>query len=121
MVTQESFPARYCSFLSRRAGTILAAATALFVVAAALAARLELRTSFSELLPSNDPGVVALTKTQKRMGDMTLLLIGIRSPDRDANLRYADLLTQKLRAMPRNVVEFAAYNVRDLRSFVEDN
>ena len=121
MVTKESFPARYCRFVSRRAGTILAVATALFVVAAALASRLELRTSFAELLPSDDPGVVALTKTQARMGDMALLLIGVRSPDRDANLRYAELLTQKLRALPRNVVEFAAYNVRDLRSFVEDN
>jgi predicted RND superfamily exporter protein len=121
MVTQESFPARYCRFVSRRAGTILAAATALFVVAAALASRLELRTSFSELLPSDDPGVVALTKTQARMGDMSLLLIGVRSPDREANLRYAELLTQKLRALPKTVVEFAAYNVRDLRSFVEDN
>ena len=121
MVTKESFPARYCRFVSRRAGTILAVATALFVVAAALASRLELRTSFAELLPSDDPGVVALTKTQARMGDMALLLIGVRSPDRDANLRYAELLTQKLRALPRNVVEFAAYNVHDLRSFVEDN
>lgn len=121
MVTEKSFPARYCHFVSRRAGTILAVATALFVVAAALASRLELRTSFSELLPSDDPGVVALTKTQARMGDMTLLLIGVRSPDRDANLRYADLLTQKLRALPKNVVEFAAYNVRDLRAFFEDN
>jgi len=109
------------SFVSRRAGTILAVAAALFVVAAALASRLELRTSFSELLPSDDPGVLALTKTQARMGDMALLLIGVRSPDRDANLRYAELLTQKLRALPKTVVEFAAYNVHDLRSFVEDN
>jgi predicted RND superfamily exporter protein len=121
MVPHESFPARYCRFVSRRAGTILAAATGLFVVAASLATRLELRTSFAELLPSDDPGVVALTKTQKRMGDMALLLIGVRSPDRAANLRYADLLTRKLRALPKRVVEFAAYNVRDLRSFFEDN
>ena len=121
MVPQDSFPARYCRFISRRAGTILAVAVALFIVAALLATRLELRTSFSELLPSDDPGVVALTKTQARMGDMTLLLIGIRSPDRAANLRYADLLTRKLLALPKDVVEFAAYNVRDLRSFFEEN
>jgi uncharacterized protein len=121
MVPHEPFLARYCRLVSRRSGTILAAATALFVVAAALASRLELRTSFAELLPSDDPGVVALTKTEKRMGDMTLLLIGVRSPDRDANIRYAAMLTQRLRALPKNVVEFATYNVRDLRSFFEDN
>ncbi len=121
MVPQDSFPARYCRFVSRRAGTILAAAAALFVAAAVLATHLDLRTSFSELLPSDDPGVVALTKTQERMGDMSLLLVGVRSPDRDANLRYAELVTRKLQALPKSVVEFAAYNVRDLRSFFKEN
>jgi hypothetical protein len=121
MVPQESFPARYCRFVSRNARAILLAAAALFVIAATLAARLELRTSFAELLPSDDPGVVAMSKTQKRMGDMTLLFIGVRSPDRDANIRYADMLTRKLRELPKSVVEFAAYNVRDLRSFFETN
>ena len=48
----------------------------------------DLKTAFSELLPSNDPGVVTLTRTEKRMGDMSLLLIGVRSPDYAANLRY---------------------------------
>jgi predicted RND superfamily exporter protein len=121
MAPHESFTARYCRFVSRRAGTILAAAAVLFIVAALLASHLDLRTSFSELLPSDDPGVVALTKTQERMGDMSLLLVGIRSPDRAANLRYADLVTRKLQALPKSVVEFVAYNVRDLRSFFKDN
>jgi len=121
MSPQPSFSDRYCRFVSRRAGTILGAAIALFVVAGALASRLELRTAFSELLPSNDPGVVALNETQKRMGDMTLLLVGVHSPDRAANLRYAELVTEKLRALPKKVVEFAAYNVRDLRAFFEEN
>ena len=31
--------------------------------------------------PATIPGVVTLTRTQKRMGDLSLLLIGIRSPD----------------------------------------
>ena len=54
----------------------------------------KLKTAFSELLPSNDPGVIAaVPRTQKRMGDMSLLLIGVRSPDYAANLRYAEALT----------------------------
>ena len=44
--------------------------------------------------------MVALTKTQNRIGDMSLLLIGMRSPDKAANERYAEMLTQKLRALP---------------------
>ena len=83
--------------------------------------RLKLKTSFTELLPSNDPGVVALARTQKRLGDLSLLLIGIRSPDHEANLRYAEALTQKLRALPPTVVNLATYHVRDVRAFFQQN
>ncbi|HEY2899597.1 MAG TPA: MMPL family transporter [Polyangia bacterium] len=86
-----------------------------------LAKRLKLRTAFSELLPSNDPGVVALARTQKRLGDLSLLLIGIRSPDPAANQRYAEALTAKLRALPPSVAALAAYNVRDVRDFFQRN
>ena len=58
---------------------------------------------------------------QKRMGDLSLLLIGIRSPDYQANLRYAEALTQKLRAQPPTVVSLATYHVRDVRDFFERN
>ncbi len=50
---------------------------------------------------------------------MSLLLIGVRSPDYEANLRYAEALTQKLRALPPTVVNLATYDVRDLRAFFE--
>ncbi len=97
------------------------ATLAVAIASGLLASRLQLKTAFSELLPSNDPGVMTLTRTQKRMGDMSLLLIGIRSPDYQANLRYAEALTQKLRALPPNVVSLATYDVRDLRAFYEKN
>jgi predicted RND superfamily exporter protein len=86
-----------------------------------LASKLKLKTAFAELLPSDDPGVVTLARTQKRMGDLSLLLIGVRSPDHEANLRYAEALTQRLRAMPPSVVQLATYNVRDLKAFFETN
>ncbi|HET6150739.1 MAG TPA: MMPL family transporter [Polyangia bacterium] len=90
-------------------------------VAGFLAWHLNLRTSFAELLPSGDPGVIALTKTQNRIGDLSLLLIGIKSPDRAANERYAELLTEKLRAMPGHVVSLATYHLRDVRAFFDKN
>jgi uncharacterized protein len=86
-----------------------------------MASKLKLKTAFSELLPSDDPGVVTLARTQKRIGDMSLLLIGVRSPDHEANLRYAEELTRRLRAMPPRVVQLATYNVRDLKAFFEKN
>src|SRR5450432_3125276 len=112
---------RYHRFVTAHPTRILIGALVVFVVAAGLASRLRLKTAFVELLPSNDPGVVALSRTQKRMGYLSLLLIGVRSPDHEANLRYAEALTQKLRALPPTVVNLATYNVRDLREFYQQN
>jgi uncharacterized protein len=112
---------RYHRWLTRNPVLVLVGALAVAAGGALLASRLQLKTAFSELLPSNDPGVVTLNRTAKRMGDMSLLLIGIRSPDREANLRYAEALTEKLRALPPTVVNLATYNIRDLRSFYENN
>ncbi|HXU03756.1 MAG TPA: MMPL family transporter [Polyangia bacterium] len=105
----------------RRPLTVLGIAAVIFVVAVGLAWRLKLKTAFSELLPSDDPGVVALERTQKRLGDLSLLLIGIRSPDHEANLRYAEALTQKLQALPPTVVNLATYHVKDVKAFFESN
>jgi len=116
---QHSRISRFHGWLTRRAGLVLALGLVAGVVGALFASRLELKTSLAELLPSDDPGVVALTRTQARMGDLSLLLIGVRSPDHEANIRYAEALTQKLRALPRNVVELATYNVRDVRAFFD--
>jgi uncharacterized protein len=112
---------RYHRWVTRHPWQILIGALAIFIGAAGLATRLKLKTAFVELLPSDDPGVVALSRTQKRMGDLSLLLIGIHSPDPQANLRYAEALTQKLRALPPTVVNLATYNVRDLRDFYQKN
>jgi predicted RND superfamily exporter protein len=118
---RESLTSRYCRFIGRRAHLVLVVATLVFAASVAIASRLELRTAFSELLPSNDPGVVTMQKTSQRMGDLTLLLIGVQSPDRQATLRYAEMLTGKLRQLPPNVVSLATYNVRDVRDFFKSN
>ena len=86
-----------------------------------LASRLELRSDFAELLPTSDPAVRALERTRGRVGDMNLLLVGIRSPSREANLRYAAELTQVLRDLPTGECELAAYDLRDLREFFREN
>ena len=119
--SSDSQSVRYCRFVSRHAGAILMATLVLFAVSALLASRLELKTAISELLPSDDPGVVALEKTQSRLGDMSLLLVGIRSPDRAANLRYAEALTQKLQTLPKSTLDLATYHVRDIKGFFEKN
>jgi predicted RND superfamily exporter protein len=112
---------RLHSWITRYPVPILVGGLLLFVIGAGLASKLELRTGFQELLPSNDPGVVTLNRNQKRLGDMSLLLIGIHSPDHAANIRYAEDLTAKLHTLPPNVVQLATYHVRDVRDFFERN
>jgi hypothetical protein len=55
------------------------------------------------------------------MGDISLLIIGVGSPDRDANLRCAARLSDALNQLPKTVCEQATYHVRDLRAFFEKN
>ena len=112
---------RYQAWIGRHPVVVLATVALMGTLAGALASRLELKTAFSELLPSNDPGVVALDEIQNRIGDMSLLLVGIHSPDPDANVRYAEELTNKIRALPKNVAALATYNVRDVRDFFKAN
>src|SRR3954469_23879632 len=95
---RRSLMARYHRWVTQHPFAILALAGLIGIAAAALASRLSLKTAISELLPSEDPGVVTMTKTSKRIGDLSLLLIGIHSPDPKANERYAEALTGELRA-----------------------
>lgn len=113
--------ARYHRFIGRRAGAVLVAAALIAGVAAWFATKLGLRTAFTELLPSNDPGVVTLHNTEKRLPDMSLLLVGIHSPDPAANERYAEVLTEKIRALPHNRPALATYHIRDVKDFFERN
>jgi uncharacterized protein len=100
---------------------VLVTALLLGLLGALASSRLGFRTSFAELLPDDDPGVVTLRATQKRMGDLTLLLVGVRSPDLKANERYAEALTSYLRALPPAICEFATYHVRDIHQFINAN
>lgn len=112
---------RYAAWVGRHPVAILVVGALLFALGGGLASRLKLKTAFHELLPSDDPGVVALLRTQARMGDLSLLAVGIRSPDKDANLKYAAALTASLRQLPREISELATYNVLDLKAFFEKN
>jgi len=112
--------ARYCDLIWRWRHVVLAVALAFTAAAAALASRLELRTNFAELLPSRDPAVAELERLSKRVGATAILQIAVESPDREANLRFAAALTAELRKLPPDVIDSAAYDVRDEQKFFRD-
>jgi hypothetical protein len=113
--------ARRLAGLASRPRRVLAAALLIATVATALAARLHLRTSLVELLPTRDEAVVNLERTRSRMPELHPLLIGIHSPDGTANLRYADALTHHLQGLPPDVCELALDHLGDLGDFFRAN
>ena len=121
MPTNDGHRAGRPTVAQRYPTAILVAGAVLGIVAVALALRLKLRTSFAELLPSGDPAVQALKRTEGRVGDLNLLTVGIRSPDRAANLAYAKILTEAQRTLPKSRVGLVAYNMLDLRKFFHDH
>jgi len=105
----------------KRAWLVLSVATLAGVSASVVASRLELRTSFAELLPNSDPAVVVLKENAKRMHELGPLMVAIKSPDRAANLRYAAALTQYLRGLPPQVCALAAHEMGEVRDFIARN
>ena len=124
MQARKQIPGALSRGVARLAGrprAVIAVALLAALGAAAAASTLRLRTSLVELLPTRDDAVIGLERTRTRVGDMNLLLVGIRSPDRDANLRYARALTRHLQTLPPSVCELAVGDVRDLRDFFARN
>ncbi|HVZ73808.1 MAG TPA: MMPL family transporter [Polyangia bacterium] len=112
---------RLTASLLARPGRVLVVAALMALTATALASRLQLKTAFTELLPSDDPAVVALKRTAGRVGDLNLLTVGIRSPDRAANLRYAKALADDLRQLPPTQVGLVATDLHDLQAFFREH
>jgi len=121
MRTKDEYRPRRLTVAERHPWPILVAGVVIGVVAVALALRFQLRTSFAELLPSGDPAVQVLKRTEGRVGDLNLLTVGIRSPDRAANLAYAKILTEALRTLPKSRIGLVAYNILDLKKFFHDH
>jgi predicted RND superfamily exporter protein len=101
----------------RRRGIVLGVTALVVAGSIALALRLRLVTDLGELLPTDDPAVVATQQIQRRLGNVTALQIQIASPDRAANLRYAETIASALGREPMAVVERVAYHVRAEREY----
>ncbi|WP_438018517.1 MMPL family transporter [Sorangium sp. So ce315] len=62
----------------------------------AYASRLELRTELRELLPSDSPAFMAYERQARRVDGGAQLIVIAESPDRGANERFIDALTEQL-------------------------
>lgn len=112
---------RWTRFSVRRPRTILAVATAVVAVCILLATRLELKSDFIELLPTDSPSVVNLERLKNRVASYSTLTIAIESPDVEASKRFAEALVARLKTFPPERIRSIDYNIQALRDFYGDN
>ncbi|MCL2779282.1 MAG: MMPL family transporter [Polyangiaceae bacterium] len=76
---------------------VLAVAIAIFGACWAYASKLEVRSDVMELLPRDSPGFKAFEHRLQRAGGRATITVVCESPDRQANERFVDALTDALR------------------------
>jgi predicted RND superfamily exporter protein len=98
-------------------------AIALCAVAAALgvvlAARLELRTRFDQLLPESQPSVVELRRLADRTGGQSNVFVVLEGVNDRALRTMGDELVAKLRALGPGVVTAAEDGVQSAKAYLE--
>jgi hypothetical protein len=112
---------RWVAFSLRRPKSILFAATLFFALAALTASRLELRSDFVELLPTDAPSVVNLEAMKQRVSSYATLVVAAEGPDLDASMRFAEDLVARLRPLQPDRIRFIDYNLKELSDFYARN
>ncbi len=74
---------------------VLVSSIILAVVAGYFALQLRIDTDIASLLPETNDHVIALKELQETAGGETVMEVGIRSPDFDANVLFAELLIEE--------------------------
>lgn len=75
--------------------TILTIAVVIAIISGSYALNLRIDTDIANLLPSDNPHVVALDKLRDTVGGETEMEVAIKSPDFEANKRLAEYLINK--------------------------
>lgn len=88
-----------------------------FVLGCVLSARLELKSDFSALLPPHLPSVKAVEQVSERLGGAGNLMIGIESPNFEANKNFVEALVQKLNPLKGQYIRSLDYRFNDLHDF----
>jgi uncharacterized protein len=115
------FIARYVAFLCRHDLATALVAFVAFVVAVAVASRLELRSDFTELLPQDDPELAQLRRIGDRVGSPSTLVVAIEGRDPQVNERFAETLVSNLRKLVGTDLTAIDYRPHATDAFFERN
>lgn len=100
---------------------VLALAACTLVLSIVLAARLRLVSDLAALLPRDSPAVIATERIRERLGDTLPVQIAIESPDRGANLAFAEALTRAVQRELAGRIDSVAYHIHAERQFFKRN
>lgn len=88
---------RLAELIEARGGLLVLLSVVVAVPAIWIASNLSVDQNFRRLLPHDAPEVRRLEQTDATIGNQSDLIIAIRSPDRDANIRFGHQLSEALR------------------------
>ncbi len=100
---------------------VLALATCAFVASVVLASRLRLVSDLAALLPRDSPAVKATERVRERLGDVLPVQVAIESPDRQANLAFAEAVTRAVQHELAGSVDSVTYHIEAERQFFKRN
>ena len=86
-----------------------------------LAWHLELKTSFSELLPESKPSVIEMRRTEQRLASNATLTVVAESGNVQALEAFVDALAPKLASLDPILVSSVDSGTRDVQAFFEHN
>ena len=112
---------RLLAWQIRRPGWVLLLVAATLLPMGWAASRLELRTSFSELLPDNKPSVVELRRVKERLAAQSTLTVVAQASGPEILERFVDELTPKIEALGPKLVAGVDSGPRPIEEFLENN
>jgi uncharacterized protein len=115
------FLARLAALQVVRPWTFLIIGAATVVMAGLLAARLELHTSFGDLLPSNKESVIVAEDVNKRLPSLSTVVVVAEGSDNAGLERFVDALAVELRKLPPEQAGQVDVGVRHTQEFFEKN
>lgn len=112
---------RWAHFVFKHPFLIIFLAFSIAGVGGYFTTHMGIRSDFAELLPENAQSVKDLKEISGRMGSMGTLIVQVEGDDLKAMQRFADDLSAKLRAFPKDTVKFVDYKINKQKEFFEKN
>jgi uncharacterized protein len=113
--------ARLRELQAQRPWWVVAAVLLTLLPAGALASRLTVKSSFSELLPDDKPSVIEMRRTQGRLATASTLIVAADGSNVDGLERFVDALAPLIRGLDPKLVSSVETGTREIQAFFEKN